>query len=79
MNEFIILRTFLTAFTPKIHKIHKIHKVHKVGRASLTSCVSSLLNGTKASVTRMGRVVLSSAYVKIASNEPTGCCLINVL
>jgi hypothetical protein len=36
MNEVVILKTFLTAVT---------HKMHKVRREALASCVSSLLNG----------------------------------
>jgi hypothetical protein len=55
MNEVVILKKFLTAVTPKMHKVR---------RASLTSCVSSLLNGAKASVTGMGRGISSSAYEK---------------
>jgi len=38
--------------------------MHKVRRASLTSCVSSLLNGAKVSVTVMGRGISSSVYEK---------------
>ena len=55
MNEVVILKKFLTAVT---------HKMHKVRRAALASCVSSLLNGAKASVTSMGRGISSSAYEK---------------
>jgi len=46
MYEVVILKTFLTAVTPKISKVR---------RASLISCVSSLLNGAKASVIGMER------------------------
>jgi hypothetical protein len=38
--------------------------MHKVRLASLASCVSSLLNGAKASVTGMGRGIFSSVYYK---------------
>ena len=38
--------------------------MHKVRLASLASCVSSLLNGAKASVTGIGRGISSSAYEK---------------
>jgi hypothetical protein len=38
--------------------------MHKVRLASLASCVSSLLNGAKASVTGMGRGIFSSVYDK---------------
>jgi hypothetical protein len=55
MNEVVILKKHLTAVTPKMHKVR---------RASLTSCVSSLLNGAKASVTGMGLGILSSASEK---------------
>ncbi|MEP1445561.1 MAG: hypothetical protein ABJK37_05510 [Paraglaciecola sp.] len=55
MNEVVILKKFLTAVTPKMHKVR---------RASLTSCVSSLLNGATASVTCMGRGISSAAYEK---------------
>jgi chemotaxis receptor (MCP) glutamine deamidase CheD len=55
MSEVVILNTFLKAVTPKMHKVRW---------ASLTSCVSSLLNGAKASVTGMERGILSSAYEK---------------
>jgi hypothetical protein len=55
MNEVIILKTFLTVFAPKRHKVR---------RTSLTSCVSSLLNAAKASVTIMGLGISSSAYEK---------------
>ena len=55
MNEVVILKKFLTAVT---------HKMHKVRRAALASCVSSLLNGAKASVTSMGRGISSAAYEK---------------
>ena len=55
MNEVVILKKFLTAVTPKMHKVR---------RASLASCVSSLLNGAKASVTGIGRGISSSAYEK---------------
>ncbi|WJG09733.1 IS4 family transposase [Aliiglaciecola sp. LCG003] len=55
MNEVVILKKFLRAVTPKMHKVR---------RASFTSCVSSLLNGAKASVTSMGRGISSSAYEK---------------
>jgi hypothetical protein len=41
MNEEVILKIFLTAVTPKMPKVRRV---------SLTSCVSSLLNGAKASV-----------------------------
>lgn len=44
MNEEVILKIFLTAVTPKMPKMPKVRRV------SLTSCVSSLLNGAKASV-----------------------------
>jgi hypothetical protein len=54
-NEVVILKTFLTAVT---------HKMHKVRPAALASCVSSLLNGAKASVTIMGRGISSAAYEK---------------
>ena len=53
MNEVVILKKFLTAVTTKMHNVR---------RASLTSCVSSLLNGAKASVTDMGRGISSSVY-----------------
>jgi hypothetical protein len=65
MNEVVILKKFLTAVT---------HKMHKVRRAALASCVSSLLNGAKASVTSMGRGISSSAYEKHRI-KPTACCL----
>jgi hypothetical protein len=55
MNKVIILKKFFTSVTPKRHKVR---------RASLTSCVSSLLNGAKASVTIMGLGISSSAYEK---------------
>jgi hypothetical protein len=55
MNEVVILKMYLTAVTPKMHKVR---------RASLMSCVSSLLNGAKASVTGMGRGISYSAYEK---------------
>jgi hypothetical protein len=55
MNEFVILKKFLTAVTPNMHKVRL---------ASLASCVSSLLNGAKASITGMGRGIFSSAYEK---------------
>jgi hypothetical protein len=55
MNEVVILKKFLSAVTPKMHKVR---------RAALASCVSSLLNGAKASVTGMGRGISSSAYEK---------------
>ena len=55
MNEVLILKKFLTAVTPNMHKVR---------RASLASCVSSLLNGAKASVTGMGRGISSSAFEK---------------
>ena len=55
MNEVVILKKFLRAVTPKMHKVR---------RASLTSCVSSLLNGAKATVTGIGRGISSSAYEK---------------
>jgi hypothetical protein len=54
-------------------------KIHKAIRVSLTSYVSSLLNGAKASVSGMGNGISSSLYEKTASNKPTVCCLINIL
>jgi hypothetical protein len=55
MNEVVTLKKFLTAVTPNMHKVRL---------ASLASCVSSLLNGAKASVTGIGRGISSSAYEK---------------
>jgi hypothetical protein len=55
MNKVVILKKFLTAVTPEMHKVR---------RASLTSCVSSLLNVPKASVNGMGRRISSSVYEK---------------
>ena len=55
MNEVVTLKKFLTAATPNMHKVRL---------ASLASCVSSLLNGAKASVTGIGRGISSSAYEK---------------
>jgi hypothetical protein len=53
MNEVVILKTFLSAVTLKMHNVR---------RASLASCVSRLLNGAKASVKGIGRGISSSAY-----------------
>jgi hypothetical protein len=55
MYEVVTLKKFLTAVTPNMHKVRL---------ASLASCVSSLLNGAKASVTGIGRGISSSAYEK---------------
>jgi hypothetical protein len=55
MNEVVILKTFLTAVTPKMYKVR---------RAALTNCVSSLLDGAKVSVTFMGRGISYSVYEK---------------
>jgi hypothetical protein len=52
MNEVLNLKKFLAAVMPNMHKVR---------RASLASCVSSLLNGAKASETGMGRGISSSA------------------
>jgi hypothetical protein len=55
MNEADFLKKFLTFVTPKMYKVR---------RASIASCVSRSLNGAKASVTGMGRVISPSAYEK---------------
>jgi hypothetical protein len=55
MNEAVILKKFLDVVTPNMHKVR---------RASLASSVSSLLRGSNASVTSMGRGICSSAYEK---------------
>jgi hypothetical protein len=60
MNEVVILKKFLSDVTPKMHKVR---------RAALASCVSSLLNGAKASVTGIGRGISSSAYEKHRINK----------
>jgi hypothetical protein len=55
MSDVVILKKFLTAVTPNMHKVKQ---------ASLASCVGSLLNGAKVSVTGIGRGISSSAYDK---------------
>ena len=55
MNEASILNKFLAVVTPDMHKVR---------RASLKSCINSLLKGSNASVTSMGRGISSAAYEK---------------